>query len=172
MKKIILSIFLALGMLFACEKETTVPSAGPESADGGLKSANIVKNDVIVDQIKASLFTYFEGMELQDYDLMRSVAHESFYALEQGVFCKGVEEHIAWFASLTMPPIGVYHFDLDIQDILVKGDVAWIIYFDHLIIGGNTAWNGLESATLIKDRSVWKLVMMTVDNLAPCPECP
>jgi len=170
MKQIILSIFLAFAMLFACEKETTGPPAGPESTDGGLKSAKIEKNEVIEEAVLDALHGYFEGLEMKDNDLLRSLAHEDFIALEQGVYCDGVEEHIAWFESLGMPPVGVYYFDLEIKEIYVKGNMAWVIFYDHLYIGGDNVWNGLESATFLKTEGMWKWVMMTVTNLNPCPE--
>jgi len=170
MQKFILTSVLALAVLFACEKENPGPPAGPISGDAGLKSANIDKNEVIEDQVLESLYGYFEGMEMQDYDMMRALAHENFISLEQGVYCDGVEEHIAWFESLGMPPVGVYNFDLEIKEVFVKGNVAWVVFYDHLYIGGDNVWNGLESGTFLKTEGTWKWVMMTVDNLAPCPE--
>ena len=172
MKRIFLTSVLAIAVLFACEKENPGPPSGPESDAVGLKSANIDKNEVIENKVLESLYGYFEGLEMKDYDLMRALAHENMYALEQGVLCDGVEEHIAWFESLGMPPVGVYNFDLEIVDIFVKGNVAWVIFYDHLYIGGDNVWNGLESGTFVKTEGMWKLAMMTVDNLAPCPECP
>ena len=171
MRKVLLTLMVSLVMLFACEKESTAPAENTESWDTDLpvlKAASIDKNDVIVDQVKEALYGYFEGMEQQDYDLMRSLAHESFYALEQGVLCVGVEEHISWFQSLNMPPPGAYHFELDIVEVFVKGNVAWVIYYDALYMGDMNVWNGLESTTFLKTNSVWKCVKMTVTNLNPC----
>ena len=62
MKKIFVSMILALAMLFACEKEATGPVT--EDVDlAGLKSANIEKNEVIENEVLDALHGYFEGLE-------------------------------------------------------------------------------------------------------------
>ena len=170
MLRIFLTTMLALVMLVACEKEATGPAT--EDIDlAGLKSANIDKNEVIENAVLDALYGYFEGLEQKDNDMLRSLAHEDFIALEQGVYCDGVEEHIAWFESLGMPPVGVYNFELDVQEVFVKGNVAWVIFYDHLYIGGANVWNGLESATLMKTNGKWLWMMMTVTQLDPCAGC-
>ena len=67
-----------------------------------------------------------------------------------------------------MPDSGCYHFELDIEDLFVKGNVAWVIFYDHLYMGDTNVWNGLESATFLKTKGKWLMVKMTVTNLNPC----
>ena len=169
MKKILFSSLLVLAMLFACEKESSKPDVLSETADAeasNLKSA-VDKNAVIVDQVKESLSTYFEGMETRDWDLMRSLVTDSYLVLEQGELFD-VEGHINWLEQVAPPPVTL-SFSFDYVDVLVKGTTAWMVYYDHLdvLVEGNVVgqWEGLESAVFLKTKGEWKLAMLTATQI-------
>jgi hypothetical protein len=168
MKKALISVVLALAMLFACEKNASDPVSPPVGADEEitLKSA-VDKNAVIIDQVKESLRGYFDGMETRDWDLMRSLVTDNYYVLEQGELFD-VEGHINWLQTVAPEPV-MLSFTFDYVDVLVKGTTAWIVYYDYLdvSVGGNVVghWEGLESAVFLKNGGEWKLAMLTATEI-------
>ena len=170
MKTISFAFFIALAMLFACEKDSADPlPATPGSPDmeiSSLKSA-VDKNSVITDQVKETLRDYFDGMETRDWDLMRSLVIDNYLVLEQGELFD-VEGHINWLQQVAPPPVQL-NFTLEYEDILVKGTTAWVVCYDHLdvTVGGNVVghWEGLESAVFLKTGGIWKMAMLTATEI-------
>ena len=169
MKKVVFSAIFALAMLFACEKDSAGPGTTAEPEDDVIssKKSAVNKNAVIVDQIKESLQSFFDGIETRDYDLIRSLVTDNYYALEQGGLYD-IEGHIDWLIEHTSPP-AEFNFTLEYVDILVKGTIAWAVYYDHLevSVGGTVVghWEGLESGVFLKTGGEWKLAMMTVTEI-------
>jgi hypothetical protein len=169
MKKIVFSSILAIAMLFACEKDASGPATSSDVTNveiSSLKSA-VDKNAVIIDQVKESLRSYFDGMENRDWDLMRSLVTQDYYVLEQGELFD-VEGHINWLQEVAPPPVTL-SFTFDYVDILVKGTTAWMVYYDFLdVYVGETVvghWEGLESAVFLKSTGEWKLAMLTATEI-------
>jgi hypothetical protein len=169
MKKMFFSVFLALAVLFACEKEGSKPDVLSETADAEatiLKSA-VNKNAVIVDQVKECLRGYFDGMETRDWDLLRSLVTGDYLVLEQGELFD-IEGHINWLQEVGPEPVR-FSFTLTCEDVLVKGTTAWIVYYDHLdVYVGDmvvSQWDGLESAVFQKTSGEWKMAMMTATQI-------
>ena len=169
MKKILFSAILVLGMLAACEKDSAVPATtnGPEDAVVTSKKSALNKNAVITDQIRDCVQTFFDAIETRDYDLIRSLVTDEYYALEQGGLYD-VNGHIIWLQENTGPP-AEFDFTLEFVDILVKGTTAWVVYYDYLdvSVGGTVVahWEGLESAVFLKQNGKWKMAMMTVTEI-------
>jgi hypothetical protein len=169
MKKIVFSAMLSLAVLYACEKDTSSPAKSPvvpEEDVVALKSETI-ENPIVQDQVRECLQRFFEGIETRDYELIRSLVTDDYYALEQGGLYD-IEGHIAWLQENTAPP-AEFDFTLDYVDILVKGTTAWAVYYDYLdvLFGGTVVghWEGLESGVFMKKNGEWKMAMMTVTEI-------
>jgi ketosteroid isomerase-like protein len=169
MKKVLISVALALAVLFACEKDTSSPAKSSVITDEAVTSlkSEVNKNPIITDQIKECLRSFFDGIETRDYDLIRSLVTDEYYALEQGGLYD-TEGHIAWLQEHTAPP-AEFDFTLEYVDVLVKGTTAWAVYYDYLdvSVGGTVVahWEGLESGVFLKTDGEWKLAMMTVTEI-------
>ncbi|MFC2115164.1 nuclear transport factor 2 family protein [Bacteroidota bacterium] len=170
MKKAILTVIIALAMLMACEKESDNSAA--EATQDNTESSNLKsavnKNAVIVDQVKETVRLYFDGMENDDWDLMRSLVTDDFLVLEQGELYD-VEGQINWLIGGGAEFVN-FDFTLTYEDVLVKGTTAWAVFYDHLDVyaGGSdpvAQWDGLESAVLMKVGGAWKLAMLTATQV-------